>query len=413
MSKLKIVRIAQATVDGIQETIQESKLASKALKDINTRIDALEEKVKANTPGDTKKANVKLIKELRSLSKRIQKDPYDSLDLIDSTIASLQQQKDALSQNNSLSDSKLEIQVMYKSYESAINACLSAKKIIEDEKLAEEKELKEAKLKKIIIQPKNTDIKLLIPEGYEKAKYKNPAKGLKNAIANDEIAISKVTDRSVNIVIINKIDNDKAIPFDGKDLLIDGIHKSLNDNQGLIEVESGKTKRGYDYIYSIIKELNEESLGVTYLFRMHIGNKNDTVEIMASFREQGMTGERDSFGAALAQNAGIVSFGEEGLIGWSEDPYDPQFSAGIPMNLSERPALDALFPDHPLSQARELVVAIVEDKHILCKKQHNNNSEDDINEISNEYKNDQDKFYHDLFAKESVLKRPTVDIELQ
>ena len=413
MSKLKIVRIAQATVDGIQETIQESKLASKALKDINTRIDALEEKVKANTPGDTKKANVKLIKELRSLSKRIQRDPYDSFDSIDSTIASLQQQKDALSQNNSLSDSKLEIQVMYKSYESAINACLSAKKIIEDEKLAEEKELKEAKLKKIIIQPKNTDIKLLIPEGYEKAKYKNPAKGLKNAIANDEIAISKVTDRSVNIVIINKIDNDKAIPFDGKDLLIDGIHKSLNDNQGLIEVENGKTKRGYEYIYSIIKELDEDSLGVTYLFRMHIGNKNDTVEIMASFREQGMTGERDSFGAALAQNTGIVSFGEEGLIGWSEDPYDPQFSTGIPMNLSERPALDALFPDHPLSQAREFVVAIVEDKHIIYKKQHNNDSEDDVNEISNEYKNDQDKFYQDLFAKESKLKRPTVDIEVQ
>ena len=83
------------------------------------------------------------------------------------------------------------------------------------------------------------------------------------------------------------------------------------------------------------------------------------------------------------------------------------------MNLSERPGVDALFPNHPLSQARELLSAIIEDKYLLAKEKAKGDGLKCQDSIMEEYENDMIKFYRDLFAKEPVLLRPSVTIEVE
>lgn len=263
-----------------------------------------------------------------------------------------------------------------------------------------------------IIQPKGTDIKLLIPFGYEKAPRKEDAE--EHYGYGNEIAIVKGTSRSIDFVIIDTIEVNEAIIGYEKKELIDGIHDCLADNQGLIEVEKGKTKRGYDYIYSIVKTIRENFQGAVYFLKMNIVQNNTIVDIQGTFEEHRMTGERDSFCVSLAQNAGLVTIDEKGINGWNEDPYDPSFNKGIPMNLSERYGLDALFPDHPLSQAREFITAVLEDKFVLVEK--SDASEGDKKEKENKkdkYENDSKQFYLDLFAKEPILWRHTIDVEVE
>ena len=45
--------------------------------------------------------------------------------------------------------------------------------------------------------------------------------------------------------------------------------------------------------------------------------------------------------------------------GWFCDPYDPDYKKGFRMNLSEKPGLDEMFPEHPLSVARALVKYVI------------------------------------------------------
>lgn len=406
MSKISLGKIVKNAKDSIQDSV----LASNATKTIKECINTLEENQKAVGEEKIKESIETIINDLKSLNNDIRKDPDDSLSKIDELVNSIRLRKSELSEGKDSSGKKFERQIMIPCYNIAIESCLSSSRIIK-ESIAEEREKREEEAKKkIIVQPKGTDIKLLIPEGYEKAKYRNPVKGLKYALANDEIAVSKVTNRSKNIVVISKIDVDDAMGFDKKQQLIDGIHEILDDNQGLIEVESGKTKRGYDYIYSIIKSVKEDVGGVEYYLRMQVGNEADLIEIQSVFEEYGITGERDSFCSVLAQQAGLVSFGEDELVGWCEDPYDPEYTKGIPMNLSERKALDAIFPEHPLSQVRELLTAIIKDEHVLPKANDNSEEKDRVFE---EYKENDKQFYLDLFSKESKLVRPTVEIKVE
>ena len=93
---------------------------------------------------------------------------------------------------------------------------------------------------------------------------------------------------------------------------------------------------------------------------------DDTIYfISGSFDEAGITGMRDSTAYALILNAkrdagdeiDVETFMENG---WFRDPYDPDYKKGFLMNLSEKPELDELFPEHPLSVARALVKFVVE-----------------------------------------------------
>lgn len=119
------------------------------------------------------------------------------------------------------------------------------------------------------------------------------------------------------------------MPFDDNQGIIDCIHQCLAENQGLIEVNSGKTKGGLSYVYSIVKSLKQPH-GVTYLLTLHITNDGQAISIRGDFDEIGTTGIRDANVFEFCKQKGYVTFDEanQRYQGWTQDPYDVNYPQG-------------------------------------------------------------------------------------
>ena len=83
------------------------------------------------------------------------------------------------------------------------------------------------------------------------------------------LSYGKETDSCTSFIQLFAIDRMSAMEWGEDQTIIDGIHQSLAENQALIEVKSDKTRRGYHYVYSIVKTLNEPS-GVQYFLLMQV-----------------------------------------------------------------------------------------------------------------------------------------------
>ncbi|MCR5449758.1 MAG: hypothetical protein K6F23_10210 [Solobacterium sp.] len=216
----------------------------------------------------------------------------------------------------------------------------------------------------------NSTVILLLPKGYERV---NNGAALYEEMyhrhkAADVEMFQNLAGESYGNIVISHIDQIDAMTFD-KNALISEIHGVLADNQGLIEVETGTNPRGFEYVYSIVKTYHQEQLNTNYCIRMNIRNNDELIEVNASFFETRMTGVRSSVGLMLAVKAGFET--EEGsslqIKGWAADPYDPTYTKGCLMLMSERPGLDGMFPGDPLSQARELLLALTADSYYKTK----------------------------------------------
>jgi hypothetical protein len=78
--------------------------------------------------------------------------------------------------------------------------------------------------------------------------------------------------------------------------------------------------------------------------------------------ERGMTGIRDTIMfSKLSLEGGAVRVDEETrrMVGWTSDPYFPDFDGPCLRNLSEDERYDADFPDHPLSIIRTELAALI------------------------------------------------------
>ena len=240
-----------------------------------------------------------------------------------------------------------------------------------------------------IVQLKGSDIRILLPDGYEKLKHKNPLKGLTLSLTNEFAGYGKVVSTSANTVMIAKSVANEVMNSDDPSGLISWIHEHLADDEGLIEVKNGVTKRGYKYIYSIIKNLMQDVHGVRYFLRLDLIKGEDIVEIQAEFKEINMTGGREAMCLNLAQMAGLVEFSEGGLKGWMQDPYDPEYTKGITKNLAEKEGIDGLFPDNPLTQAHELLMAVLNDEFVIARKE--DNDEEKTSDVAEENLSDEEK----------------------
>ena len=222
------------------------------------------------------------------------------------------------------------------------------------------------------IRLNNSKLILLIPRHY--SRVENGAELYSEMYhkreATDVEMFQEVASESYGNVVVAHINPSDALTFN-KDTLIKTIHDTLEDNQGLIEVEAGTNPRGYEYIYSIIKTYHEDDLNVNYCVHMNIKNGDEMIEICGSFFETRMTGIRSAMGWNMAMSAGLEI--EEGspsrIKGWVQDPYDPEYKKGCRMILCEKRGLDGMFPADPLSQARELVLALTEDSYYKTRKE--------------------------------------------
>lgn len=260
-----------------------------------------------------------------------------------------------------------------------------------------------------IVKLKDSNIKVLIPDGYIRLKKKNPLEEIQTKIKNESVAFQKIVEISNNYIFVDKIKPQQLIKY-SKEETIKAIRNLLKDNQGIIEVEYGYTKRGYRYIYTLVKELNNEIRGCNYHLMIQLVNEEakefDAVLITGDFNEINMTGTRESLCLDLARRAGLIDFSKENIFeDWSEDPYDPEYKEGVLMNLSERAGLDSLFPFHPLTQCREVLKAVINDELVIIKKEDNDAKKDEgFNENEKE-------FLLKLFNNE--VDRITYDVEIK
>ncbi len=158
--------------------------------------------------------------------------------------------------------------------------------------------------------------------------------------------------------LVYPIPTDSAMPYNDDASIIYGIHNTVSEEQALIEVNSGETKSGKPYVYSIVKTQMKPH-GMQYTLILHIKDSDAVSSCLRSFfSESGMTGQRDTMVyAALSQN-GTVKMGDTST--WMRDPYNSNLKDRFLMNLSEREEFDQYFPNHPLTVARLTVKEIVE-----------------------------------------------------
>lgn len=254
----------------------------------------------------------------------------------------------------------------------------------------------------------------LIPDGYEICDEKTNLDKIGEAfhIAKPlQLGLIKRLDGSFNVAAFFKTNPMESMNFDDTQGLIDGIHKSMADNQGLVEVRNGKTKRGYDYIYSIVKTVGDgkaDPYGVRYFIRLNLRNKDSILEMFANFEEQGITGIRESTVGCIADSVGICELGKEK---WFEDPYDSAYTRGVPKNLAEREGLDGLFPENPLTQAHEFLYAILNNTLVFIKKSPDENLSENREQLTEEQKEQESReFLRGLF--EEKCRRHTVEVEV-
>lgn len=173
----------------------------------------------------------------------------------------------------------------------------------------------------------------------------------------DSVVYGNECSTMTSFMLLFPISKENVMPFGRLELIINGIHNSLADDQGLIEVNSGKTKSGIDYIYSIIKTKKQPS-GVQYTLRGHFNfNSKEPLEVLAFFDEAGITGQRDAIIFELARHKNIV---DKNMNGWMADPYSVDYKKGFLMNLSEQRKYDEHFPGHPLTELRKFIDFFIE-----------------------------------------------------
>ena len=212
--------------------------------------------------------------------------------------------------------------------------------------------------------PRTEDEPVKIPESYDRFDTtKIPDVGAPEGTLGYTIATGNAT----GIVLCYPVSAESAMPFDEPNKLVDFLHDTMNENQGIIEVQNGDCKNGGKYIYYIMKyrrSAEDISLGGGYQLNFNFIIDNTIYFISGSFDEAGITGVRDSTAYALIVSAKRDPGDEidvENLMenGWFCDPYDPDYKKGFRMNLSEKPGLDEMFPEHPLSVARALVKYVI------------------------------------------------------
>ena len=201
-------------------------------------------------------------------------------------------------------------------------------------------------------QPNNNENKktnIILPNEYQlmKSMPEDP-KG--------SVVYGKQTNNATCMAMIYNINNNEAIPYNSEEI-INGIHNTLKEDQGLIEVNIGTTKGNRKFAYSIVKTKKEPS-GIQYTLSLQISMIEYVIHIQAFFDEAGMTGQREAIVMSKLISEGKINPTE--MNGWMKDPYDETYNKGLRMNIAEKEEYDAIFPQHPLSEARKFIKIVIE-----------------------------------------------------
>lgn len=149
-------------------------------------------------------------------------------------------------------------------------------------------------------------------------------------------------------IIIYPISSDQAMPYSLPQAMIATIHSSLEENQGLVEVDSLNTSLGRRMIYNVIKTKRDDD-GTSYTLMCNIEFPDKTIMVQGFFEEYDCIGERENSVFEFALEKGLIYEKNGKYIGWERDPYNPKYVRGFLKNLAEDQKFDEMFPSHPLS----------------------------------------------------------------
>ena len=208
-------------------------------------------------------------------------------------------------------------------------------------------------------QPEKCDI-MLFPSTYEKLEIEN-FEDL--GIPEDATVYRMCSDSSNGLLLLFTVTEEESMPFDNPQQVIDELHETMGENEGLIEVNTGITNNNHPFVYDIIKRrtVSDEGIptGVDYTLNLNIKLEDSIQFINASFIEDGTTGVRDNIVLFMYAKKHEIS-PSDAMKTWFSDPYDDDYKKGFLMNRSEQPVFDEQFPHHPLSEARSLINFIKE-----------------------------------------------------
>ena len=140
----------------------------------------------------------------------------------------------------------------------------------------------------------------MIPDSYSQI---DPAQMQELQMPEGSLGYTIASDNATGIVVCFEVPPETAMPFDNPEELVHYLHKTMNENQGIIEAKNGKCKNGGRYVYYIMKysygedQISSRVCGYQLNFNFEIENK--VYFISGSFDEAGMTGQRDSIGLML------------------------------------------------------------------------------------------------------------------
>ena len=204
------------------------------------------------------------------------------------------------------------------------------------------------------------DDSIIFPKEFQKIAQKIPEDF---GFPENTLWLGMRTERTSAMLFCCPATREASMPFDDNESIIREMHRDMRENEGLIEVKNGLTKKGRKYVYIIFKHSMVSDKGIPqgneYTMNINIQFENSIHFINSSFVECGMTGERDAMGMEIYIRAKNIDI-DKALETWQEDPYDPTYKKGFLMNRSEQKIFDKIFPWHPLSEARKFVRFIAE-----------------------------------------------------
>ncbi|MGU3376265.1 hypothetical protein [Chryseobacterium sp. M5A1_1a] len=179
-----------------------------------------------------------------------------------------------------------------------------------------------------------------------------------NKLSEDDEAIRWVNPQQSALIVLHFFDKEPDLPT-VKDLdYLKKFYRNIaaSSNGGTIETDILHIHE-VSAVKTIIK-IPQQETGMVYLASITIPFENCSYVVKIQANEIGVTGMRDAFILGKLMQTGEVEIDDETMINWFEDPYDPEFKQGTPMNKSELEKYDPEFPEHPLSIARSLIKKI-------------------------------------------------------
>ena len=175
---------------------------------------------------------------------------------------------------------------------------------------------------------------------------------------DNAITLGKSTDAADCLLIAYPIGSTRYMIDSTNEGMINGLHSALGEDQGIVELDKGKTYDRHEYAYTIVKNKLGPK-GTQYLLTFHILKDNVVYNVQGFFNEKGAFGSRE--GVVMTKLAGENKINISTMDGWKVDPYNVNYKKGYLMNLSEKKDYDEMFPNHPLSEARKVLEYLIDE----------------------------------------------------